>query len=226
MRVAKTKTTTAKNAAWRFYSDRPYLCFAARVAAWKAFIGGLPVRSHSLHVGANNDLKRACVSRARRNEEGRWAPDSQLTDTTYSRADALANMQQEDVFEAVPLYGSGPRRTVLRHRAQTPPRSRQRIAHREGWAAAAATSSVAGRWVSDSSRITGRESRDHSQHEAVRCCAARCGVELDVRGIGQLPLVLPCGFVIYPAGSSVARLPDTGRLPAEDLTWRATARQQ
>lgn len=145
--------------------DRPYLCFAARVAAWKAdlaelgtdtrhlpflqaltkegtlqlghahakvrglrlsgrtintivqtraaaaekaFIGGLPVRSHSLHVGADNDLKRACVSRARRNEERRWAPDSQLTDTPYSRADALANMQQEDVFEAVPLYGQWP----------------------------------------------------------------------------------------------------------------------
>lgn len=162
VRVAKTKTTDAKTAAWRFYADRDDLRFAARVAAWKAdlaelgadaphlpflraltkkgnlqlgrahatvrglrlsgrtintiiqtraaaagkeIIGGLPVRSHSLRVGANNDLKRGGVSRARRNEEGRWSPDSQLTDTTYTRADALAGAQQDDVFEAVPLYG-------------------------------------------------------------------------------------------------------------------------
>ncbi|MFE0063434.1 hypothetical protein [Streptomyces sp. NPDC059003] len=77
-------------------------------AADEAIIGGLPVRSHSLRVGANNDLKRAGVSRARRNEEGRWSPDSTLTDTTYTRADALAGAQQDDVFEAVPLYGQWP----------------------------------------------------------------------------------------------------------------------
>ncbi|QDQ15187.1 hypothetical protein [Streptomyces spectabilis] len=62
------------------------------------------MRSHSLRVGANNDLKRGGVSRARRNEEGRWSPDSQLNDTTYTRADALAGAQQDDVFEAVPLH--------------------------------------------------------------------------------------------------------------------------
>ncbi|MFF9497186.1 site-specific integrase [Streptomyces flaveolus] len=115
VRVAKTKTTDAKTAAWRFYTERDVLRFAARVAAWKAvlaelgedaphlpfrhaltkkgplqlgrdhatarclrlsgrtintiiqtraaaagkdIIGGLPVRSHSLPMGANNDLKR------------------------------------------------------------------------------------------------------------------------------------------------------------------------
>jgi hypothetical protein len=165
VRVAKTKTTTAKDAVWRFYADRPDLRFAGRVAAWqtdlaelgasaghlpflraltkkgdlqkgrdhatvrglrlsgrtvntvvktragavgKDIIGGLPVRSHSLRVGANNDLKRAKVSRAARNEEGRWSPNSVLTDTTYTRADALASAQEDDVFEAVPLYGQWP----------------------------------------------------------------------------------------------------------------------
>jgi hypothetical protein len=165
VRVAKTKTTTAKDAVWRFYADRPDLRFASRVAAWqtdlaelgasaghlpflraltkkgdlqkgrahatvrglhlsgrtvntvvktragvvgKDIIGGLPVRSHSLRVGANNDLKRAKVSRAARNEEGRWSPNSVLTDTTYTRADALAAAQEKDVFEAVPLYGQWP----------------------------------------------------------------------------------------------------------------------
>lgn len=58
--------------------------------------------------GANNDLKRAGVSRARRNEEGRWSPDSQLTDTMYTRADALAGAQRDGVFKAVSLYGQWP----------------------------------------------------------------------------------------------------------------------
>ncbi|MEU3499498.1 hypothetical protein ABZ726_01590 [Streptomyces hundungensis] len=165
VRVAKTKTTTAKDAVWRFYADRPDLRFAHRVAAWqndlaelganaghlpflraltkkgnlqkgrdhatvrglrlsgrtvntvvktraaaadRAIIDGLPVRSHSLRVGANNDLKRAKVSRAARNEEGRWSPKSVLTDTTYARPDTLAAAQEDDVFEAVPLYGKWP----------------------------------------------------------------------------------------------------------------------
>ncbi|MFJ5588315.1 hypothetical protein ACIQCG_01030 [Streptomyces noursei] len=165
VRVAKTKTTSAKDAVWRFYADRPDLRFTDRVVAWQAdltelganaghlpflraltkkgnlqkgrdhatvrglrlsgrtvntvvktragaagrgIIDGLPVRSHSLRVGANNDLKRAKVSRAARNEEGRWSPNSVLTDTTYTRADALAAAQENDVFEAVPLYGQWP----------------------------------------------------------------------------------------------------------------------
>ncbi|WP_240362055.1 hypothetical protein [Streptomyces sp. MBT27] len=165
VRVAKTKTTTARDAVWRFYADRPDLRFTDRIVAWqtdlaelganaghlpflraltkkgdlqkgrdhatvrglrlsgrtvnvivktragaagKTIVDGLPVRSHSLRVGANNDLKRAKVSRSARNEEGRWAPNSILTDTTYSRADTLAVAQQDDVFEAVPLFGRWP----------------------------------------------------------------------------------------------------------------------
>ncbi|MEU9167904.1 hypothetical protein AB0D34_08920 [Streptomyces sp. NPDC048420] len=41
VRVAKTKTTDAKTAAWRFYPDRDDLRFAARAAAWKADLAEL-----------------------------------------------------------------------------------------------------------------------------------------------------------------------------------------
>lgn len=109
MRVAKTKTTTEKTAAWRFYADRDDLRFATRVAAWKADLADLGADAgHLPFLRALTKKGNLQLGRAHATIRGLRLSGHTINTIIKTRADALTGAQQDDVFEAVPLYGQWP----------------------------------------------------------------------------------------------------------------------